>query len=236
MELAKNSDEINPHNSDLANNRIDPDRRIDVQNKSYEMNLPEQKIDIDRRIPANIDTNGKLKELSIIQKYRFARKLDFSIDKISDFTIDDKGTLHFETRNHELEGKTAENGVPYFRKQVEINGVKIEGVFPKFKTEFETNLPEDKLRTPSYQKYCNADLKTAIESDPELKVKFTPDQVKQIENGKTPDGYVWHHNEEPGKMQLVKQEDHEGARHTGGSYLWGSGAGSYDRGLLGVHF
>ena len=44
----------------------------------------------------------------------------------------------------------------------------------------------------------------------------------------TPSGYVWHHNEETGKMQLVKVEDHDrtqgGAAHTGGKALWG---GSY---------
>ena len=43
--------------------------------------------------------------------------------------------------------------------------------------------------------------------------------------GKTPKGYQWHHNEEQGKMQLVKIEDHDkrrgGAAHTGGNVLWG---------------
>ena len=68
-------------------------------------------------------------------------------------------------------------------------------------------------------------MQKAIENDPELRSKFTPEQIKDIEEGRTPTGYVWHHNEEPGKMQLVKREDHDrtigGAAHTGGSSLWG---------------
>ena len=51
------------------------------------------------------------------------------------------------------------------------------------------------------------------------------DQLDDIQEGRTPKGYVWHHNEEPGKMQLVRREDHDraigGAAHTGGSSLWG---------------
>ena len=77
-----------------------------------------------------------------------------------------------------------------------------------------------------HAKECNAKLKEAIENDPVLRSKFTPEQIKDIEEGRTPSGYVWHHNEEPGKMQLVKREDHDrvigGAAHTGGNSLWGA--------------
>ena len=50
--------------------------------------------------------------------------------------------------------------------------------------------------------------------------------LEDIENGRTPRGYTWHHSEEPGKMQLVKTEDHDrrigGAAHTGGNSIWGN--------------
>ena len=89
---------------------------------------------------------------------------------------------------------------------------------------------------PLFQDYLN--LLTLIENDPELRSKFTPEQIKDIEEGRTPSGYVWHHNEEPGKMQLVKREDHDrvigGAAHTGGNSLWG--ADSVDNSKKGESF
>ena len=63
--------------------------------------------------------------------------------------------------------------------------------------------------------------------DPELASKFTNEQYDIILGGGTLEGYVWHHNEEYGKMQLVKTEEHDctqgGAAHTGGKALWGGG-------------
>jgi hypothetical protein len=68
---------------------------------------------------------------------------------------------------------------------------------------------------------ANEKLKGAIENDPELRDQFTEEQPEQIRNGETPDGYTWHHHQEPGKMQLVKSDIHANARHTGGYALWG---------------
>lgn len=36
-------------------------------------------------------------------------------------------------------------------------------------------------------------------------------------------GYVWHHNENVGVMELVSKNIHEFNRHTGGNYIWGNG-------------
>ena len=61
-----------------------------------------------------------------------------------------------------------------------------------------------------------------------MRDNFTEEQLEEIEDGDTSSGYVWHHNDETGKMQLVNIEDHDrsqgGAAHTGGKALWG---GSY---------
>lgn len=43
------------------------------------------------------------------------------------------------------------------------------------------------------------------------------------EAGETPDGYVWHHNEQPGEMQLVDENVHSRTGHTGGYSIWGQG-------------
>lgn len=168
----------------------------------------------------------KTRELTEEERQELKEKLGWSDEKMNKCTIDEDGVIHYKTDRSDLEGKTSENGVPYERRTIEINGVKIEGVFPKFDSAFDTELDPDNLKTKAYAKECNAKLKEAIENDPELRSKFTDEQLQDIEEGRTPTGYVWHHNEEPGKMQLVKREDHDraigGAPHTGGNSLWGA--------------
>lgn len=146
-------------------------------------------------------------------------------DKFKKCTTAEDSIIHYKTDRCDLEGKTSENGVPYIRRLIEINGVKIEGVFPKFESAFDTSLKPENYKSKLYAKECNANLKGAIEQSPELGKQFTKDQLDDIQEGRTPKGYVWHHNEESGKMQLVRREDHDraigGAAHTGGSSLWG---------------
>lgn len=171
------------------------------------------------------DNDAKTRELTDEEKQKLKEKLGWPDERFKKCTIDENGVIHYKTDRCDLEGKTSENGVPYERRTIEINGVKIEGVFPKFESAFDTNLDPENYKSKAYAKECNAKLKEAIQNDPELRSKFTPEQLKDIEEGRTPRGYVWHHNEEPGKMQLVKREDHDraigGAAHTGGSSLWG---------------
>ena len=147
---------------------------------------------------------------------------DATLDKLS---IDSEGKLHLRTINEGLEGKEGENGVRYERKTIEVNGVEIEGVFPEFDSTVDVQLPNDLILESDgkQEKYCNEELKNAIEADPELAKEFTPEQLEQINNGDTPRGYTWHHSEEPGKMQLVKTDDHQANRHTGGRAIWGGG-------------
>lgn len=53
---------------------------------------------------------------------------------------------------------------------------------------------------------------------------------KQIADIKNPNGgsqsrvfgYVWHHNENVGVMELIAKDIHEFNRHTGGNYIWGN--------------
>ncbi|WP_180799061.1 HNH endonuclease, partial [Vibrio parahaemolyticus] len=72
-------------------------------------------------------------------------------------------------------------------------------------------------------KFGNQELKEKVQNDPEFAKQFNDEQLEQIENGDTPDGCTWHHNEEPGKMQLISTEDHQNNRHTGGKAIWGGG-------------
>ena len=81
-------------------------------------------------------------------------------------------------------------------------------------------------------------MKEAIQNDPELRAKFTPEQIKDIEEGRTPTGYLRHHKEDPRKIQLVKRVDHDrtlvGPSHTGVNSL--CGADSVDNGKKGESF
>ena len=48
---------------------------------------------------------------------------------------------------------------------------------------------------------------------------------EQIKNGEPRiSGLTWHHNEIPGKMQLVDATEHSTCRHTGGRSIWGGGS------------
>ena len=133
------------------------------------------------------------------------------------------------TISERMEGKSVA-GVEYVRRVVTLdNGEKVEGVFPKFESKFQVNLPEGiyKASDNEQMKYCTKKLAERIESDPEFAKKFTPRQLEQIRNGEPRiSGLTWHHNEMRGIMQLVDADKHDAARHTGGRSIWGGGSES----------
>lgn len=133
-----------------------------------------------------------------------------------------------KTINSHLEGKNhPESGVPYEKDNVELpNGKKVEGVFPKFESAVDIQLPENLLQeTDTKQmRFCNEKLKEMLEQNPELSEKFTDRQLEQIKAGYRPEGYTWHHHQETGKMQLVDSSKHEISKHTGGKSIWGGGS------------
>ena len=174
------------------------------------------------------DENGT-RELTEDERQILKDKLGWSDKKIEDSCrIDENGVIHYKTDCQDKEGQTADCGVRYERKIFEYNGIKIEGVFPVFDSVFDTELDKSDYQSSNGRQFseCNRKLKEAIGKDPELRKQFTEEQLADIENGNTPRGYTWHHSEEPGKMQLVKTEDHDkrigGAAHTGGNSIWGN--------------
>ena len=151
---------------------------------------------------------------------------DKKVEK-KDTVNDEKISYEIHTRNESLEGdRHPITGVPFERKTVEdSDGNEVTGVFPEFDSDFDAQLPEDLYEASDKEQFaeCNRQLKEAVEKDPELAKKFTPEQLEQIKNGDTPDGYTWHHNEEKGKMQLVDSDIHAKTGHTGGKTIWGGG-------------
>ena len=216
-------------------------KKADSIFSAFEKSLDDQEKDnkrIDIDTPVTIENSRR--DLTKEEKDVY-RKEGFSYKFLENCTVDTVGSekvFHYKTKCSDLDGKTYKNGVPFRSRIIEINGRKVEGVFPEFKSAFDTYLTKENFTKKTYAKECNAHLKESIAKDPKLRSKFTKEQLKEIKEGKAPSGYVWHHNEEPGKMQLVKEEDHNiavgGAPHTGGSSLWGYN--SVDNGKKGESF
>ncbi|WP_153722633.1 HNH endonuclease [Sporosarcina cascadiensis] len=133
-----------------------------------------------------------------------------------------------ETRNMALDGGSHEvTGVPFATNTVDYENGSYEGVFPVFDSAFDMQLPEDTLHHSDtvHIGIANMSLYEAIQNDPSLAVDlgFDANEVENLKSSVTPEGYDWHHHEEPGRMQLVNEEEHGMTGHTGGRNLWGGG-------------
>ena len=156
-------------------------------------------------------------------------------DGVSDNTKNEPGGLEdnkdsvrkIKTINDALSGqKHPETEVPYMEKEVVTDtGEKVVGVFPQFESVFDAKLPEDMQMATDREQFaeCNKQLKEYCDKHPDRKSFFNERQLEDINEGRTPYGYTWHHNEEVGKMQLVDYDVHEQTRHTGGRSIWGGG-------------
>lgn len=115
--------------------------------------------------------------------------------------------------------------VPFERVIVLHKGEKIEGVFPRFDSKCDVKLPEHlyEAKNKTQFDYANEELRERVKTDPALQTQFNGEQLEQIRNGDRPDGYVWHHSEKPGQLQLVGWNVHDGTAHTGGQAIWGGG-------------
>lgn len=167
-----------------------------------------------------------------IDDYDISNNKDDSVERKEQIENKDIDTLRYIiTRNESLDGDIHPlTGVPFEKIKVELeNGEKVEGVFPKFEYEFEASIPKELYNQSDYKqfKYCNEQLLNKIDSDIKFKEKFNEIQIEQIKegvyDGTSPEGFVWHHSPESGKIQLVDFETHEKTGHTGGRSIWGGG-------------
>lgn len=159
------------------------------------------------------------------EKLRANQAANFEKAFQNNSSIEGTRPRHISTINEGMAGKSV-NGVKFARRVFTLNGEKVEGVFPVFKSEFNVKLPENlyKASDNEQMRYCTKKLAGRIERDPEFAKKFTQRQLEQIRNGEPRiSGLTWHHSEIPGKMQLVDANDHSASRHTGGRSIWGGG-------------
>ena len=139
----------------------------------------------------------------------------------------DDSPRRIKTINDSLVGQNhPDTGVPYKEKVIVTDtGEKVKGVFAEFKSLIDIQLRKEFHQAPDRIQFaeCNKQLQEKVAADPKFRSQFTKDQLADIKDGYTPDGYTWHHNEELGKMQLVDSDIHSQTRHTGGRNIWGGG-------------
>ncbi|OKL36733.1 HNH endonuclease [Domibacillus mangrovi] len=135
-----------------------------------------------------------------------------------------------DTRNDHLNGvEHAETEIPFEQKTIELpNGDLQTGAFPVFESKFSAVLAEEMYLESDYTQFniANETLYESIQENPSLarELGLSYYDVQGLANGVTPEGYVWHHNEQPGVLQLVDHEAHQNTGHTGGRELWGGGS------------
>jgi DNase/tRNase domain of colicin-like bacteriocin len=135
-----------------------------------------------------------------------------------------------DTRNGDLSGyEHPETGVPFMEKTVELpNGDLVEGTFPVFDSSFSVVIAEDLYfeRDSVHFSIANDTLYQAVQDDGSLagELGLSQEDVQALSNGQTPEGFTWHHHEQPGVLQLVDEETHDQTGHTGGRSIWGGGS------------
>ena len=112
-----------------------------------------------------------------------------------------------------------------------INGIEYKNGYPDFTSVsfFGCNLEESEFLDSDRTQFdgCNFTLLNEIEADPKFAklYNFDDEQLEDLENGKTPYGYTWHHDtSEKGFMLLVPTSIHQACRHSGGRSSWGGGS------------
>ncbi len=139
-----------------------------------------------------------------------------------------KGYTLLETINQKLLGSAHEKtGIKFVLSKIELSdGRKLQGVFPKFDSSVDIELPKELYKADfnKQQKECLEQLQKKLKNPfGKLRDKFTEDQIEDIMSGVLPEGFTWHHNEQEGLMQLVDSVIHNQTNHTGGMSIWGRG-------------
>lgn len=135
-----------------------------------------------------------------------------------------------ETRNDSLNGlEHSETGIPFAERTIELpNGDLNNGTFPIFDSKFSVVLTEESYIASDnvHFQIANETLLESIKQSPTVAddIGLSQFDVQNLAYGITPEGYDWHHNEQPGVLQLVNEDVHQNTGHTGGRELWGGGS------------
>ena len=112
-----------------------------------------------------------------------------------------------------------------------VDGIEYKDGYPDFSpvSYFSCNLTKEEFLDSDKTQFdgCNFTLLETLEEYPEVAEWYNFDdwQMMDLENGKTPYGYTWHHDtSEEGLMRLVPTSIHQACRHAGGRSSWGGGS------------
>lgn len=149
------------------------------------------------------------------------------IDVLDIGEADAAAMVEIDTQNSHLEGKVHEvTGVPFERSVIDLgNGETGTGVYPVFDYDYAATIPVDQYTESNgvHISISNEQLYNDIMANPQLAedIGLTAEEVDRLGQGETPEGYVWHHHEQPGRMEMMDREIHDTTGHSGGSSLWG---------------
>ncbi|WP_394140023.1 HNH endonuclease [Cytobacillus oceanisediminis] len=147
----------------------------------------------------------------------------------ADYLTDYSDSVQYPTINSDLAGSVHPvTGVPFEEEVVEMpSGTSINGTFPEFDAEYEVYIDESLYLQSDYVhfSYANQELYDEIQMNPELAedLGLSQQDIQGLAKGDTPEGFTWHHNQEPGVLELVEEDVHAATGHTGGRELWGGG-------------
>ena len=90
--------------------------------------------------------SSQFRELNNEERQEIKDALGWSDKKIDDkCSINEEGVIKYKTDCQDMEGKTAECGVPYEKNVFDYNGIKIEGVFQFLKQVAITHICQTKI-------------------------------------------------------------------------------------------
>lgn len=143
------------------------------------------------------------------------------IDRKGEYTGPDEVSLTTRT--------SREPTVPYAEKTIDVDGLKITGEFPVLDSRFDVDMPQEYryASVARQEAYCNQQLRQDYLQHPEKYADLSPQQREDIEQGRKPTGFTWHHNEDVGehlggRMQLADAETHAHNKHLGGFAIHGA--------------
>ncbi len=88
---------------------------------------------------------------------------------------------------------------------------------------YDTRFPADQFGVTDYQgqmRMGTRDLRTTIQTNPQLRSQFEPDQLQAIQSGRANiPRLTWHHHQDSGRMQLVPRDVHADTGHIGGASM-----------------
>lgn len=209
--------------------------RAQLMQSAMEQSSRDAQFRVNDLVSPDLERSEALAQKEVDAGEQLGEKIDKCLDeevdeRVQEGVSSDPETISYEihTRNESLEGdRHPMSGVQFEKNTVEdAEGNSVTGVFAKFESTFDAQLPEDLYQASDKKQFaeCNRQLADGAANDSELADRFAPEQLEQIKNGDTPDGYVWHHHEEKGRMQLVDSETHAMTGHTGGRSIWGGGS------------